>query len=115
MTFKTEWKRVKRFLKTNPITRGPVWYLVNSRERLRWRLLRHRRALAYPSVINIETTNHCNEKCWFCPRAEATRGFGFVSLDLVKKIVDQSAPHGGRVYYLHKDGEEYAQGGTNGQ
>jgi len=100
-----EWKRAKRFLKTNRFTSRPVWHLLNSRVRLRWRLLQHGRALAYPTVINIETTNHCNEKCWFCPRAEATRGFGFVSLDLVRKIVDQGVPHGGIVYYLHKDGE----------
>lgn len=105
MPLKNEWKRVKRFLKTNPLTRGPVWYALNSRARLRWRLRHHRKSLAYPRVINIETTNYCNEKCWFCPRAEATRGFGFVSMDLVKKIVDQGVPHGGITYYLHKDGE----------
>lgn len=105
MPLKNEWRKVKRFMKANPVTRRPVWYLLNSRNRLRWRLFHHRKALAYPSVINIETTNHCNEKCWFCPRAEATRGFGFVSMDLVKKIVDQGIPHGGIVYYLHKDGE----------
>jgi hypothetical protein len=96
---------VKRFLKTNPVTRRPVWHLLNSRLRLQWRLTRHRQARRYPTVINIETTNHCNEACWFCPRAEATRGFGFVSLDLVKKIVDESVPHGPMMYYLHKDGE----------
>lgn len=105
MKLQNKWKEAKRFLKTNPITSRPVWYLLNSRERFRWRLSQHRKALTYPSVINIETTNHCNEKCWFCPRAEATRGFGFVSMDLVKEIVDQGVPHGGIVYYLHKDGE----------
>lgn len=105
MQLENEWKKVKQFLKTNPLTRRPVWHLLNSRTRLYWRLFRHRQALAYPSVINIETTNHCNEECWFCPRAEASRGFGLVSLDLVKKIVDQGVPHGGILYYLHKDGE----------
>ena len=101
MPLMIEWRHAKRFLKTNPVTRGPVWYAINSRLRLRWRLLHHRKALAYPRVINIETTNFCNEKCWFCPREQATRGFGFVSVDLVKKIVDQGVPHGGLVYYLH--------------
>ena len=105
MQLKDSWKLTKRFLKTNPVTGRPVWWALNSRSRLSWRLFQHRRAQAYPTVINIETTNHCNEKCWFCPRAEATRGFGFVSLDLVKKIVDQGVPHGGIIYYLHKDGE----------
>src|SRR3990172_13421654 len=105
MQLKDEWKRAKVFLKTNPVTRGPVLHLLNSRARLRWRLFQHRRGLAYPSAINIETTNECNEECWFCPRADATRGFGFVSLDLVKKIVNQGVPHGGILYYLHKDGE----------
>lgn len=102
---KSKWSNFKRFLKTDPLTRGLVWHLLNSRDRLRWRLFQHRRALAYPTVINIETTNHCNEKCWFCPRAEATRGFGFVSMNVVRKVVDQGVPHGGIVYYLHKDGE----------
>jgi len=105
MPMVTQWKDIKRFLKTNPVTRKPVRYAVNSRARLRWRLLHHRRALSFPTVINIETTNECNEECWFCPRAEATRGFGYVSLDLVKSIVDQGVPHGGITYYLHKDGE----------
>jgi radical SAM protein with 4Fe4S-binding SPASM domain len=105
MTLHSVIKSAKRALKTHPATRRPVWYLLNSRDRMKWRLLSHRRARRYPTVINIETTNYCNEKCWFCPRAEATRGFGFVSLDLVKKIVAQGVPHGGVTYYLHKDGE----------
>ena len=105
MRLKKGWNHLKSFLKTNAITRGPVLYLLNSHARLAWRLFHHRKALAYPSVINIETTNHCNEECWFCPRADATRGFGFMAVDLVKKIVGQGVPHGGIVYYLHKDGE----------
>ena len=101
----TQWRGVKRFLKTNTVTKGPVYFALNSRARLKWRVTQHRRALSFPTVINIETTNHCNEECWFCPRAEATRGFGYVELDLVKSIVDQGVPHGGMTYYLHKDGE----------
>lgn len=105
MSLATQVKAAKQFLKTNPVTRGPVWLALGARARWKWRLFHHGKNLAYPRIINIETTNYCNEKCWFCPRAEATRGFGFVSLDLVKKIVDQGVPHGGILYYLHKDGE----------
>lgn len=98
-------RKVKRFLKTNRLTRRPVVFWQNSAIRMQYRMNNHPRALRFPTAINIETTNHCNEECWFCPRADATRGFGFVSMDLVKKIVDEGVPYGPITYFLHKDGE----------
>ena len=98
-------KRLRRFLKTNRFTRRPVIHLQNSVIRFHYRITRHPRSSRYPTAINIETTNHCNEACWFCPRADATRGFGFVSLEMVRRIVDEGVPYGPITYFLHKDGE----------
>src|SRR5574341_1351276 len=98
-------KRLKRFLKTNRFTRRPVLHWLNSAIRVQHRLTDHQRGLRFPIAINIETTNHCNEECWFCPRADATRGFGFASLEMVRNIVDEGVPHGPITYFLHKDGE----------
>lgn len=101
----TRTRALKAFLKTNRFLKKPLEHLLNNRDRLKYRLGQYQKNLLYPRTINIETTNYCNEKCWFCPRAEATRGFGLVSMDLVKKVVDESVPYGPVTYYLHKDGE----------
>lgn len=101
----TKTKTVKAFLKANRFSKKPIEHILNRRDRLRYRLRKYKKNLEYPRAINIETTNYCNEKCWFCPRAEATRGFGLVSIELVKRIVDEGVPYGPITYFLHKDGE----------
>lgn len=58
-----------------------------------------------PPFFNLEPTNHCNLECVICPSSKSTRKKGFISLDLVKKITGEVARHGGRSYFLFKDGE----------
>ena len=45
----------------------------------------------YPMLITIEATNNCNLGCIMCPRELQTHGRGFMSMELFKKIVDESA------------------------
>ena len=41
-----------------------------------------RRALDFPRRINVELTNHCNQRCKYCPRSGFTRSLGFMDPDL---------------------------------
>ena len=43
----------------------------------------------FPSVFSIETTNHCNAKCWFCGTTQSNRKKGYMDYHLFKKIVDE--------------------------
>ncbi len=45
----------------------------------------------YPFRLSVETTNHCNLRCTYCPREESHRGYGFMHWDLFTKIADESA------------------------
>jgi hypothetical protein len=38
-------------------------------------------------VFQIEVTNHCNEKCWYCPHSKMTRPRGYMSNPLFHKIL----------------------------
>lgn len=47
-----------------------------------------------PVVYNIETTNACNMRCYFCPRTTMmTRPVETMKPELFKKIVNQLSPH----------------------
>ncbi len=46
---------------------------------------------AFPFRLSVETTNHCNLRCTYCPREYSGRGFGNMSWSLFKKIADESA------------------------
>lgn len=41
-------------------------------------------------VLRIETTNHCNYKCAFCPHSSMKRAAGFMKDELYGKIMDES-------------------------
>ena len=45
-------------------------------------------------LIRLETTNHCNFKCSFCPHPQMVRSKGFMDDKLYYKIVDQAAELG---------------------
>jgi pyruvate-formate lyase-activating enzyme len=43
----------------------------------------------FPRLVAIETTNHCNAKCVFCPNNALTRDRGPMTDDLFEKIVEE--------------------------
>ncbi|VAX23702.1 hypothetical protein MNBD_NITROSPINAE02-1761 [hydrothermal vent metagenome] len=57
-----------------------------------------------PVELGIEITNRCNLECPMCAREEMTRPTGDMSLELLKKIIDEIEPFAEMVY-LHGDGE----------
>lgn len=61
----------------------------------------------FPLSLNIESTNDCNFSCLMCPRRKTNRGFGKISLELYKKIIDQIAQRKKKLFTLTliKDGE----------
>lgn len=71
-------------------------------------LKRHLRyLLEFPTAIQVEVTNICNAKCWFCPQPSSNRKKGHMKFDLFKKIADEIAPYSKRVrtISLFMDGE----------
>ncbi|MFP6673626.1 MAG: radical SAM/SPASM domain-containing protein [Pirellulaceae bacterium] len=59
----------------------------------------------FPKVVRIETTNHCNAACTFCPRDTIGRDKTFMDQALFEKIVDECAYHGTKLIHLHNFGE----------
>ena len=45
-------------------------------------------AADYPRLVCVETTNHCNAKCVFCPNNALARDKGPMSQDLFEKIIE---------------------------
>jgi MoaA/NifB/PqqE/SkfB family radical SAM enzyme len=58
----------------------------------------------FPSRVNVELTNHCNQRCPLCPRLGFTRPLGFMERDLYERIVGECAQHPTRLW-LHFLGE----------
>ncbi len=63
--------------------------------------------LADPSqaAFRIETTNHCNFKCTFCPHPNQKRVLGHMDDSLFRKIVPQATAAGFRTLDLRNFGE----------
>ena len=59
----------------------------------------------FPKVVRIETTNHCNAACTFCPRESIGRDKTFMDQELYEKIIDECGANGCRVVHLHNFGE----------
>ena len=59
---------------------------------------------AFPSRVNVEVTNHCNQRCTLCPRQEFTRPLGFMAMDVFERVVAECAPQDTRLW-LHFLGE----------
>ena len=60
--------------------------------------------LPYPAHLDIELTNYCMVDCEMCPRRYMKRDNGFMSWDVFKRIVDESAGKS-KSCYLHQMGE----------
>jgi hypothetical protein len=58
----------------------------------------------FPSRINVELTNHCNQRCPLCPRQDFTRPLGFMTEEVFAAVVRECAPHPTRLW-LHFLGE----------
>ena len=50
-----------------------------------------RAALPFPRRINVELTNHCNQRCILCPRLGFTRPLGFLAGEVFERIVAECA------------------------
>jgi MoaA/NifB/PqqE/SkfB family radical SAM enzyme len=59
---------------------------------------------AFPTRINLELTNHCNQRCVLCPRQEFTRPLGFMERAVYERVVRECAAHATRLW-LHFLGE----------
>jgi hypothetical protein len=59
----------------------------------------------FPRWIHLEPTNHCNARCYFCPRNILTRGFGLMDVTLFERAVDEIGLYGVRRLTLHLMGE----------
>ncbi|MDA7979611.1 MAG: radical SAM protein [Pirellulales bacterium] len=60
---------------------------------------------AFPKTVRIETTNHCQADCSFCPRSTIGRDKGFMPQELFETVVQQCVVGGARLLHLHGFGE----------
>lgn len=51
------------------------------------------RALPFPRRINVELTNHCNQRCTLCPRLGFTRPLGFMDPALFERVARECGRH----------------------
>ncbi|MCW5890337.1 MAG: radical SAM protein [bacterium] len=58
----------------------------------------------FPGRINVELTNHCNQRCVLCPRQAFTRPLGFMDPAVFERVARECAEHGTRLW-LHFLGE----------
>ncbi len=58
----------------------------------------------FPGRINVELTNHCNQRCVLCPRQGFTRPLGFMEPEVFARVARECAEHGTRMW-LHFLGE----------
>jgi len=47
-----------------------------------------------PGGVEIELTSHCNVACGFCPHPKMERTKGIMSIELIKKIIDDCSTNG---------------------
>ncbi len=61
----------------------------------------------FPLMLNIEPTNACNARCYYCPRDITTKykGINYIDFNLYKSIIDQIGDNKLIMMNLHKDGE----------
>lgn len=44
---------------------------------------------SWPMRVSVETTNHCNLRCAYCPRQDSGRGFGYMTDELFDALARQ--------------------------
>lgn len=60
----------------------------------------------FPAVIGIDPTTRCNLDCSFCGPRQAALPAGFFSLELYRRVIEESLRHGRRqMLILHNSGE----------
>ncbi len=59
----------------------------------------------FPRTVRVETTNHCQADCSFCPRSTIGRAKSFMKQDLFEKIARECAAGGCNLMHLHGFGE----------
>ncbi len=65
---------------------------------------RMRVPLPFPRRINVELTNHCNQRCLLCPRQDFTRPLGFMEAEVFERIAAECAARD-TMLWLHFLGE----------
>ena len=61
----------------------------------------------FPLVLNIEPTNDCNAKCYYCTheRVIKNQGINYLHVKDFRRVIDQIPPNKLIMLNLHKDGE----------
>jgi radical SAM protein with 4Fe4S-binding SPASM domain len=59
----------------------------------------------FPRTVRVETTNHCQADCSFCPRSTIGRAKSFMKQELFEKVVRECVEGGCRLMHLHGFGE----------
>ncbi|MBI1311338.1 radical SAM protein [bacterium] len=59
----------------------------------------------FPKVVRIETTNHCNAVCTFCPRESIGRKKTFMEQSLFEKLIGECVEGGCQMIHMHNFGE----------
>ncbi|HEY2881357.1 MAG TPA: radical SAM/SPASM domain-containing protein [Pirellulales bacterium] len=59
----------------------------------------------FPHTVRVETTNHCQADCTFCPRESIGRGKLFMKQEIFESVVKQCAAGGCKIMHLHGFGE----------
>jgi len=49
---------------------------------------------AFPDIVDVELTNHCNLNCKMCSRQRMTRVKGFMDGKIFNKLIDECVSHG---------------------
>lgn len=60
---------------------------------------------SFPRTVRVETTNHCNAACTFCPRESIGREKTFMEQSIYDKIIKECAAGGTKTLHLHNFGE----------
>jgi len=60
---------------------------------------------SFPKTVRIETTNHCQADCVFCPRSTIGRAKANMKQDVFETVVKQCVEGGTRLVHLHGYGE----------
>ena len=70
-------------------------------------VIKKRITTGFPLVLNIEPTNACNAKCYYCPHDQTVKnqGVNYLKTEDFRKIVNQIKSNKLIMLNLHKDGE----------
>jgi len=64
-------------------------------------VLQHKDKLRnFPFLVDVELTNHCNLSCIFCGQQAMTRDKGFISEEILKKVVDECSKFNAPIRFI---------------